>query len=161
MEKLIAEKPEMGKLEMEKLVITLKVAAAELYELTYPPSKSDIYKHCFIADSRHEDILNGDEIEYFDSEVERGQPVEWAGSTTETYVEDKYSVAIESIVYAYYKENPEKDYKKVNFFNSMAICRTNGKDVMTHVRRDLESGKLVHIYNINFNINKKKTFVCC
>ena len=155
MEELVVEKPEMGKLEMEKLVITLKVAAAELYELTYPPSRTDIYKHCYISDSKSTKIFSGDAIEQFESEVERGQPVSWEGSTTESPAKSEYTVAIESVVYAFYKENPVAEAKKVNFFNSMAICRANGKDLLTHVRRDLEPGTLVHIYNINFNIDKK------
>ncbi len=142
-----------------KFLITLKVEAEELYDLPYPPTKADIYKHCYITDNGHGEDWNGKEIEHFESIVLRGELIEWEGKTTKVFPKNEYKVAIESVVYAYFKKNELDDAERENFFNSMAICRTNGKGVMSHIRNDIRSGKLVHIYNINFNISKHNDVV--
>lgn len=150
------EKPPLLEKELPtKFVITLEVEAEELYELPNHPTKADIYKHCFITDTDHGKPWTGKEIERFESYVDRGQLIEWEGKTTKIFPKNEYTVAIESVVYAFFKENELDKAERENFFNTMAICRTNGKGVMSQVRNDLRSGHLVHIYNINFNVSRK------
>ena len=62
-------------------------------------------------------------------------------------------MAIESIVYAFYKENELDSTWKENFFDAIAICgKKNQRTVSEEVKEDFQRLPAVHIYNINFSI---------
>ncbi|MBT8321243.1 MAG: hypothetical protein KJO90_06190, partial [Eudoraea sp.] len=100
---------EVGKKKDEKttptgteLLITLKVDAAKLYSIEQP-TREEINAYCRLSDSNPPESHKEDRIEYFESMVKPGQQIKWIGKTTDP--ESRFSVAIESVVYAYFKNN--------------------------------------------------------
>lgn len=137
-----------------ELVITLNVKAAELYGLPYPPLRNELNKYCRLIDTNPIAEHTEGPIEYFESIVERGQQIKWKGRPEKS--KGEFTVAIESIVYAYYKPNELDGARKENFFDAIAICSTKGKTVRAKIKEDIPPGKSVNIYNINFSIKKEK-----
>lgn len=134
-----------------ELQITLKVDAAKLYPIDQP-TREQINTYCYLSDTNPPGSHMEEGIEHFESMVKPGQQIKWIGKTTDP--ESDFSVAIESIVYAYFKKNELDQASKENFFNAIAICSSDGHMVRAKVREDIESGDLVYIYNLNFNIRR-------
>ncbi len=141
-----------------KFVITLEVKAEELLNLDYPPTRYEIYDHCFLSDSKSDEPYNGVDIEKFESKVHRGQPIEWVARLVKGSKEE-FPVAIESVVYGFYKKDELEGFKNVNFFDTIAICGTKDK-VIADIRDSEElEGEVVYIYNINFTITDRNGLV--
>lgn len=134
-----------------ELLITLKVDAAKLYEVEHP-SREDINAYCHLSDTNPPEIHKEEHIEYFESIVEPGQQVRWIAKPIDP--DSEFTVAVESIVHAHYKKNEIDEAREENFFNAIAICSSDGHMVRAKVREDIESGDLVYIYNLNFNIRR-------
>ena len=134
-----------------ELLITLKVNASKLYQISHP-SEKELNTYCHLFDNNPKETHEEDRIEDFESHVFPGQQIKWAGKTLDP--ESKYTVDIESIVYAYYKENTLDEAKKENFFNAIAICSSDGKTVRTKIKDKFNPGSFVSIYNINFTIRE-------
>lgn len=135
-----------------ELLITLKVNASKLYQISHPTER-DLNSYCHLSDNNPLETHEEDRIEDFESLVLPGQQIKWVGKTLDP--ESKYTIDIESIVYAYYKENTLDEYKKENFFNAIAICSSDGKTVRTKIKENYERGIFVSIYNINFTIREE------
>lgn len=136
-----------------ELLITLKIEAAKIYNLK-SPTREDLNKYCYLSDSVSPEDPHLDELKYFTSDVVRGQQVKWEARNLKKEERAEYPVAIESIVYAYHKENELTRYRKENFFNAIAICSTKGDTVRAKVLEEIEAGRVIYLYNINFCISK-------